>query len=84
MDLFDGEPYAELMPRSFKRLVGWALLISLVVIPPSRNWILEQAQQHVVHEVRPLLSQLGGLRHPAPERNDPKGPQSAHENHHPR
>jgi hypothetical protein len=61
MDLFDGEPYAELMPRALRRVVGWALLISFAVVPPARNWILEQAQQHVMHEIRPLLSQFGEL-----------------------
>lgn len=58
MDVFDGEPYAELMPRWLRRSVGWALLLSLAFLPAARDWLIAQAQQHVVHEIQPVLDNL--------------------------
>jgi hypothetical protein len=58
VDIFDGEPYAGLMPRWLRRCVGWALLISIAFIPPARNWLFHQAQQHVIHEIQPLIDNL--------------------------
>jgi hypothetical protein len=76
MDLFDGEPYADLMPRPLRRSLGWALLISIVFIPAARNWILDQAQQHVVQEVRPLLNQLAELPESSPPASNHPGRRS--------
>ena len=65
MDVFDGEPYTELMPRWLRRSIGWALLLSLAFIPAARDWIVGQAQQHVVHEMQPLLDNLVELSEPS-------------------
>ena len=61
MDVFDGEPYVALMPRWLVRWIGWALLISIAGIPAARAWIIDQAQQHVLHEIQPLLDGLAEL-----------------------
>jgi hypothetical protein len=71
MDLFDGEPYADLMPRRPRRLIGWTLFLAIAFIPAARNWVVDQAQQHVVHEIRPLLGHLDeGPTSSTPARRD--------------
>jgi hypothetical protein len=65
MDVFDGEPYANLMPRRLMRFMEWALLISLAFNPAARDWIMGQAEQHVIHEMQPLLDNLVDLPEPS-------------------
>jgi hypothetical protein len=46
------------MPRWLMRSIGWVLLMWIALIPATRGWIIDQAQEHVRHDVQPLLDNL--------------------------
>lgn len=66
LDLFDGDPYAPLLPRRLVWISAIALLIGLAVSPSVRRWWIDQAVKHATHEVQPLIKDL--LRPSMPER----------------
>lgn len=70
MNIFDAEPYADLLPRWIQRILGLTLIFCLAFIPPARDWVLGQARQHVLHQIQPMLDNLM----PVPERDTPSLP----------
>jgi hypothetical protein len=43
VDLFDGEPYADLMPCRLRPLIDWALFCRQCFHLGGANWALDQA-----------------------------------------
>jgi hypothetical protein len=62
---FDAQPYASLLPRTVVRVVGTALLLVVLLVPSVRGWLVDQAQQHYINRMQPLLEDL--LDAPTPE-----------------
>jgi hypothetical protein len=67
MDVFDGEPYLGLIPRGLVRALGWAAVLALAFVPQVRQWWIDQAEQHVLHEMQPLINELVKPATAAPE-----------------
>lgn len=74
MDLFDGEPYLSLLPRRIVKVAAFALLIALALIPPVRQWWVDQAVKHATHEIQPLINDLLRQTEPSPPDRAPSNP----------
>ena len=70
MNIFDAEPYAGLLPRWIQRILGLTLIFCLAFVTPARDWIINQAQQHVLHQIQPMLDNLM----PTPDPSTPSVP----------
>src|SRR6266540_725311 len=70
MDLLDGEPCLKLLPRRVVKAAGLATLRGVALVPPVRQWWIDQAVQHVTHEVQPLITDLLGQVETASGRGD--------------
>lgn len=58
MDAYDSEPFLDLLPRRWLRLLGYAALAALIASPAARLWLVDQAESHVLHEVQPMIDNL--------------------------
>lgn len=58
MDVCDSEPFLGLFPRSWLRVIGYGALVALMLSPSARVWLVNQAEQHVLHEVQPMIDGL--------------------------
>lgn len=70
MNIFDAEPYLGLLPRGIQRILGLALVLCLAFVTPARDWFIGQAQQHVLHQIQPMLDNLI----PTPDPSTPSAP----------
>lgn len=73
MDVYDSEPYFGMLPKKWVRAFGYAALAALLVSPSARQWMVDQAEHHVLHEVRPMIDGLVEQVEPHDE-TPPTGP----------
>ncbi len=72
MDVFDSEPYLGLFPKWLTETCLLACMFCLAFVPPARDWIVDQAQRHVLHEIQPFMDDFVPERTPGPIVKVPK------------
>lgn len=58
MDVYDSEPFLGLFPKKWLRVVAYGAFVTLMFFSSARVWLVNQAEQHVLHEVQPIIDEL--------------------------
>lgn len=58
MNLYDALPFARMLPRRFRDRLALLALAVLVIVPAARDWMIDQAVQHVTNKVEPMVTQI--------------------------
>jgi hypothetical protein len=73
VNIFDADPFVGLLPQWVQRILGLTLVFCLAFVTPARDWFINQAQQHVLHQIQPMLDNLM----PPPDSSSPSVPPPA-------
>lgn len=73
MDLFDALDYQSLLPRRIAKAASLALLLALAFYPPSRVWLIHQAEHHAQEISRSIVDVMPPDTNPAPATSRPAG-----------